>query len=94
MTILFFAKIREYTKASELRWDEPTDTLGELLRRLSARYGPDFQRWVLDGEKLGPAIIVTVNGRDVRHLDGVKSPLHPDDSIAIFPAIAGGARDE
>jgi molybdopterin converting factor small subunit len=65
-------------------------TLGALLRELSTRYGPSFERWVLDHDHPGKAIIILVNGIDCRHQGGVETPLHPDDTIAIFPMIAGG----
>ena len=90
MQIRFFATIREYTGASEIRWDEPTATLGELLHALSVRYGPAFRRWVLEGDDLGKTVLVVINGHDSRHQGGINAPLNRDDTIAIFPAIAGG----
>ena len=88
--ILFFATIRSITRDKEIRWTTPTSTLGDLLRELSGRYGPAFQRWVLEGEELGKGILIQINGHDARHEGGIKAPLKPDDIIAIFPAIAGG----
>jgi hypothetical protein len=32
-----------------------------------------------------------VNGEDIRFLDGLLTPLHPGDELAIVPAVAGGA---
>ncbi len=90
MQILFFATIRSCTGAREIRWDEPAATLRELLQALSARYGPSFRRWVLKGDDLGDAVIVVINGHDSRHQGGIHAPLCPDDTVAIFPAIAGG----
>ena len=90
MQIRFFATIRECTGESEIRWDDPTSTLGELLHKLSARYGPTFRRWVLEYDDLGRAILVVINGHDSRHQGGINASLHPDDTIAIFPMIAGG----
>jgi sulfur-carrier protein len=88
--IRFFATIREITGVSEIRWDEPTATLGELLHALSSRYGSTFRRWVLENDDLGKTVLVVINGHDSRHQGGIATPLHPDDTIAIFPAIAGG----
>jgi molybdopterin synthase sulfur carrier subunit len=90
MQIRFFATIRECTGVSELHWDAPAATLGELLRALSTRYGPDFRRWVLEEGNLGSDVVVVINGHDSRHHGGVRAPLQPDDTIAIFPMIAGG----
>jgi molybdopterin synthase sulfur carrier subunit len=35
-------------------------------------------------------VIIMVNGRDYRHLQGLDTPLHPDDTVTLFPPIAGG----
>ncbi len=90
MQVLFFASIRECTKEKEIRWDEAAGTVGELLAALSARYGPAFRKWVVDGEELSGLCIISVNGRDARHLDGAKTRLDGGDTVSIFPAIAGG----
>lgn len=90
MQIRYFATIRTITRENTLQWDKPEATLGELLRVLCSRYGDRFRQWVLDGNGLGQAIIVLVNGCDARHLGGLNTPLSPDDVIAIFPLVAGG----
>ena len=90
MHIRFFATIRQCTGVGEIRWDEPTPRLRELLKALSDRYGPEFRRWVLDGDELGKIVLVVINGHDARHHGGIDAPLGVDDTIAIFPAIAGG----
>lgn len=90
MQIRYFATIRAITGESILRWDKPAAILGELLRDLSRHYGSRFQNWVLEGDGLGSAIIILVNGTDVRHLQGIDTPLQPDDTISIFPLVAGG----
>jgi sulfur-carrier protein len=74
----------------ELRWERPTETLADLLRALSARYGVAFERRLFEGDSLSPTIIILVNGRDTRHLAGLATPLTPDDVVAIFPMVAGG----
>ncbi len=92
MQIRFFATIRQCTGASEISWDEPMATLGDLLCALAVRYGPVFRRWVLERDELGGSVLVVINGHDARHHGGIHAPLQPDDTIAIFPAIAGGGR--
>ena len=90
MVIRFFASIRNITGEKEIEWAEPTPTLGELLRLLSDRYGPEFQRWVLDGENLGGSVMVVINGEDARHQAGLETRLTPTDVVSIFPIMAGG----
>ena len=90
MVIRFFASIRSVTGVREIAWGQSTPTLGELLRHLSERYGPDFRRWVLDGENLGSSVMVVINGDDARHRAGLETQLGPSDVISILPIMAGG----
>jgi MoaD family protein len=90
MVIRFFASIRNITGVKEIEWDEPTPTLGELLRLLSGRYGPEFRRWVLEGEDLGGSVMVVINGDDARHQGGLKTQLAATDVVSILPIMAGG----
>jgi molybdopterin converting factor small subunit len=34
--------------------------------------------------------IILVNGRDARHLGRLEAPLKQDDTVVIFPPLAGG----
>jgi molybdopterin synthase sulfur carrier subunit len=90
MVIRFFASIRTITGVKEIEWSEPTLTLGELLRLLSDRYGPEFRRWALDGEVLGNSVMVVINGDDARHRGGVETRLVSTDVVSILPFMAGG----
>ncbi len=91
MVIRYFAFIRDITRVGEQTWPDPPDRLGDLLRSLSRRYGPGFQRWVLESDgRLSDMSIILINGRDSRDLSGLDTPLKTDDIIAIFPPVAGG----
>jgi molybdopterin synthase sulfur carrier subunit len=90
MVIRFFATIRNVTGEKEIEWDQPTPTLGELLRLLAERYGPQFRGWVLDGEDLGSSVMVVINGEDARHQAGLETRLAPTDVVSILPIMAGG----
>ena len=92
MQIRFFATVRHIAGTKEIEWAEPTSTLGELLRRLADTYGPEFRRWVLDGDTLGSAVMIVVNGEDVRPRAGLQTRLAPTDVISIQPVMAGGRR--
>ena len=90
VVIRFFASIRNITGAKEIEWGELTPSLGELLRLLSERYGPEFRSWVLEGEDLGSSVMVVINGEDARHQGGVETRLAPTDVVSILPIMAGG----
>lgn len=90
MKILYFAMLRQATGKNEEEWSEPAPTLGDLLRALVKRYGPQFERWVFTDGQLAAFAIVFVNGRDVRQMQRLDTPLSADDTIVIFPPVAGG----
>lgn len=67
---------------------KPGTNIGELLNLLfntQERRGKIF-----DNGKLKPYIIIFKNGRHIQHLDGVETEVKEDDTISIFPPIAGG----
>jgi len=82
--------LREATGKSEEEWNAPAATLGVLLRDLTARYGADFQKWVMEKGEMNGLSIILVNGRDARHLGRLEAPLKQDDTVVIFPPLAGG----
>jgi MoaD family protein len=90
VVVRFFATLRNVTGQVEVEWDAPAADLGELLEALAQSYGPAFRRAVLTGERLGPTVMVLVNGHDARLAGGAEAPLAPDDEISIFPPLAGG----
>ncbi len=92
MVIRFFASVRTLTKEKEIECDQPAPTLGDLLRLLSDRYGPEFRRWVLEGDELGGSVMVVVNGTDARHQAGLSTTLAHTDVVSILPIMAGGLR--
>ncbi len=90
MTVQYFALLRDVTGKTTEDWRELASTVGDLLRELAARYGPEFSRWVLDHGDLGKFAIVLVNGHDVRQLQRLATPLAPSDNVVIFPPVGGG----
>lgn len=91
MLVKFFAYLRDYTgcKTVDFPHHETVRALGESL---CARYGDQLRAKMFspDGADLGEEIIIMVNGRRVEHEQGLDTPLSPDDTVAIFPVVAGG----
>jgi len=88
--ISYFATLRDVTGKTQEEWAPREATVGDLLQALAAQYGPEFSRWVLDHGDLGKFAIVLVNGRDVRQLQRLATPLAPGDNVVIFPPVGGG----
>lgn len=67
-------------------------TVGEALADLTRRH-PDLGRHLYaDDGALRSFVNVFVNDEDVRHLQGVGTPVAARDTLLIIPSIAGGRR--
>lgn len=64
-------------------------TVSEVLDDLFAAYPALRDRVTEDGE-LSRFVNVYVNDRDVRYRDGLETPVGPDDTVILLPAMAGG----
>jgi MoaD family protein len=67
-------------------------SIHELLRKLSILYGKDFESEVLedDGENIRNGMAITVNGKVIGQLDGMRTRLKMGDTIALLPLFLGG----
>ena len=92
MKVSFYATIRAIvgTKTLEIELAEGS-SIQELLDRLIEQCPPLGEK-LLDPEgKLSRSVQVYVDGRSASHLpDALQTPLRADQSVDIFPAIAGG----
>jgi len=65
-------------------------TVGEAVQALVGRH-PALATQLLTAEgELHRFVNVYVNGRDVRYLAGLETPVDERDEIRLLPAIAGG----
>jgi molybdopterin synthase sulfur carrier subunit len=65
-------------------------TVGDLLRELTAE-APGLEGQLLDeAGEVGGSINVTVEGRNVRQLDGAATTLADGDVVRIAPPVVGG----
>jgi sulfur-carrier protein len=66
-------------------------TLRDLLEDLETRHSGLRQAVVDDDGELHRFVNLYVNDEDVRYLGGLETPLSDGDTVAILPAVAGGA---
>jgi molybdopterin converting factor small subunit len=64
-------------------------TVSEVLGDLFAAHPSLRDRLTEDGT-LSRFVNVYVNDRDVRYRDGLDTPVGPDDTVILLPAMAGG----
>ena len=77
-TLRLFASIREAAGTGRAEFDAAT--VGELIDKAAARFGPDFVA-------LLPICRVWVNGE----ASDTAEPLRPGDEVALLPPVSGGA---
>ena len=51
---------------------------------------PERRREIFVGDGLKPHIVVMINGVPIGSLQGLATPLAPDDTLAVFPIMGGG----
>jgi len=90
MHVKYFANVRNLTGCLEEGWDRPAADLRQLVAGLAEAHGRAFLDRVQAAGRLNPTIIVLVNGQSVVHLNGLDTPLAPDDTVVFFPMVAGG----
>lgn len=83
--------LRPYAEgASEIKVS--AETVGAALENLTEQY-PSLRKHLFTEEgELRSYVNLFVNDEDIRHLQGVDTPVKPDDRLMIIPSIAGGSR--
>lgn len=87
----FFSTLQDLTLTDSIEIDT-NGTVKDALEKIFDIYGEDFKNRILDKNSgnVKKFIIITVNRKDIRHLNGINTELNEDDEISILPAVAGG----
>jgi MoaD family protein len=90
MVVRFFAGMRDITRADQLRLTDPPANVASLVDVLVEHYGKALRGAIMSEEGLSEAVVVLVNGHNIRLSAGTDTPLSADDEVAIFPMVSGG----
>jgi MoaD family protein len=90
MIVRFFAGIRDITRAEQLRLTDPPADVASLVDVLAEHYGQALRGAIMSEGRLSDAVVVLVNGHNIRLSAGAGTPLSADDEVAIFPMVSGG----
>jgi adenylyltransferase/sulfurtransferase len=82
--------LRAYTERQDVVEIEGA-TVGELLSKLTARYGGLKPHLFTDEGRMRSFVNVYVNDEDIRYLQKDQTPVKPGDTVSIIPSVAGGA---
>lgn len=88
MKVKFFAAFAELTKEKERDFGAPD--IKTLLKRLEDQYGQPFVDKIYKNGELNPTLVILVNGKHIRHLQGLETTLQEADVVAFFPMLSGG----
>ena len=88
MRVKFFAGFASITKEKER--DFQAADAQELFRKIFEHYGPEMEAKLLPGGELPESLVILVNGKHIRHLAGLQTPLGEWDVVSIFPMVSGG----
>jgi len=91
MEIRLYATLRQIVGAKTVTVEtQRGQTVGDALRALVAahpRLAPSI--WHDDGTLAGH-VAVMLDGRDIRHLKGVDTPVGEAQHLDVFPPVGGG----
>ncbi len=92
MQIKLFANLQQLGAGRSVEMTVADGTpVREVLEALFER-APRLREHILepDGQALLPHVNIMINGRIVRDLQGLDTPVKDSDTMAIFPPVAGG----
>lgn len=86
-----FGHIAATVGATEMKVDVVGSTVQKLLDSLVAMFGDKLAKILYPkGDQLSDLLYVLVNGRNIRHMKGMKTELKDGDTVSLFPVTAGG----
>jgi molybdopterin synthase sulfur carrier subunit len=89
--VRLYASLREAVGERDIEVALPDGaTIGDLIIRLVELRPALADRLLDDDGNIPPSVNVFVNGRDIRDLSRLATPVMPDDEVTILPPAAGG----
>jgi molybdopterin synthase sulfur carrier subunit len=91
LKIKFFSLIKFDLKKDEVDYQlSGAKSVKEIMKLLDREFDNYFNRKLLKDEELKSGAIILLNGRNIRHLQGLGTLVENKDEITIFPPSGGG----
>jgi molybdopterin synthase sulfur carrier subunit len=89
MRVKIFSTLRSVVGAKEVEVGA-ADTVGSVLEELITKH-PALRERILDEDgNLQSSINILVNGRNIRFINCLDTPVKESDQLALFPPVGGG----
>lgn len=89
LQLRFFATFREAVGNKTISREYDANTVGDVVVALESEF-EGLEGQILEDGAIRPQVNVLLNGSDVEHMEGLDTPIEPDDTFSIFPPVAGG----
>lgn len=88
----FLSSLMDITKRREIDFTiNEKSTIRSALERLRSELGNNFEKSIFTSSgRLNSFILILLNGKDIRHLNGLNTNIKNGDEISMIPAVAGG----
>lgn len=91
MKIKLYATIRSLVGASTVEIETPPDARMIDIIQAMIQHWPQLRSELLNEDgTVSERIHLFVNGREVRYMGGLETPIPDDADIRIFPPVGGG----
>ena len=90
-TIKIPTALRQFTNG-QLQFETVSTTVGQALAQLTIEHNELTPHLYRNESELRNFINVYLNDEDIRHLQGLNSPIKDKDVISLVPSIAGGKK--
>lgn len=91
MDVCFYATLRQIVGAKRVAFELPANiTVKDVLHAAEQRFPALSPLLWEPGGGLSDYIKVFVDGREMRHLGGLETPVPADAQLDVFPPAAGG----
>ena len=88
----FLSLLIDITEVEEIKLlIADNSNIRNLLDQLAENFGAKFEEIIFKtSHDLNKYVIITINGKDIKLLEGLETKIEKNDEINFIPAIAGG----
>ena len=90
MIVRFYATLRPLVGGRSVEHSDPASTIGGVLEQLASEYEGLSERIFDESGAVRQFVAIMVDGRDIRHIEGLQTRVNVGSELDIFPPVAGG----